>query len=418
MVKTPEVVEAPIASLSPVRSGWLLPKTAAVRSIDALDGLRAIAILLVIWFHFNVDASLTLSRPTVSTMKILLPFSDVGSTGVYLFFVLSGFLLFLPYARALLGLQTFPSTRKFYLRRALRILPAYWLVLIIYLVLSVDPLNRSSSPLDTISHFFLLHNYNPVAFHSIHGVFWTMAIESQFYLLLPLIAKVLWRVTGPGRSFKRSWPVWLVCFSGPLLVGFLQAWATNHWPWLAWHITIFYVFNYLGIFMTGALAGLFYVFLLESKKGNLSNAAIERIGKRIGWVGLFLAVSYLLYQMYHWYSPDFVDQGGAVESFLVLEWLGLGYTGLMLGVLLGWPGCRRFLSSLPMRFIGLISYSLYLWHSAAISLTLQFLINSFHNDLLSYFGGFFLALLLALVVSYVFYRFVERPFIEFRRREH
>ncbi len=60
---------------------------------------------------------------------------NYAQTGVHLFFVLSGFLLFLPYARAMLQDRPLPTARRFYQRRALRILPAYW-VCMIALVLS------------------------------------------------------------------------------------------------------------------------------------------------------------------------------------------------------------------------------------------------------------------------------------------
>ena len=85
-----------------VRRSWDIP---------ALDGVRGMAILLVLWCHIHgisFDAS----------TQWLLAFKGAsGFLGIFLFFVLSGFLLFLPYARALLEHGRWPSARRFYGRR-------------------------------------------------------------------------------------------------------------------------------------------------------------------------------------------------------------------------------------------------------------------------------------------------------------
>src|SRR5689334_7769095 len=100
-------------------------KTSSRHTIPSLDGLRALAILLVIWCHVDVQGF-------VSHMLgpgILRSVAAFGFSGVFLFFILSGFLLFLPYARSLLGHAPWPSVKQFYQRRALRILPVYFVAL-------------------------------------------------------------------------------------------------------------------------------------------------------------------------------------------------------------------------------------------------------------------------------------------------
>src|SRR5579883_3053595 len=90
-------------------------------TIAVLDGVRACAILFVIIFHINRMTGDRLwdwhTNPLASSI------STAGGTGVTLFFVLSGFLLFMPYAKALLTDSRWPLARTFYLRRALRIMP-------------------------------------------------------------------------------------------------------------------------------------------------------------------------------------------------------------------------------------------------------------------------------------------------------
>ncbi len=99
-------------------------ETRPKETIPALDGVRAIACLMVIGYHISLmarDTHLwTENSDTLITALLL-----AGNAGVTLFFVLSGFLLFLPYANALLFAQPWPSARGFYLRRALRNIPGY-----------------------------------------------------------------------------------------------------------------------------------------------------------------------------------------------------------------------------------------------------------------------------------------------------
>jgi peptidoglycan/LPS O-acetylase OafA/YrhL len=105
-------------------------------TIRVLDGVCAFACLIVIWFHIDrIPLDLHLWDPPPSAHLVLNSFLYSGKYGVTLFFVLSGFLLFLPFAKALLFGKTWPSIRQFYLRRVFRILPAYYLPLILFVLL-------------------------------------------------------------------------------------------------------------------------------------------------------------------------------------------------------------------------------------------------------------------------------------------
>src|SRR5579884_2189685 len=168
--------------------GWLtreLEENKPRGAIAVLDGVRAIAIILVIVYHVN--------RMTGDRLwdKFTYPFASVlstfGSAGVILFFVLSGFLLFMPFAKALLFESNWPSARLFYVRRMLRILPGYYLSLfVIILLLQPQYLHRDHwHQLLLFLTFFM--DSSRSTFRQLNGPYWTLGIEWWFYMLLPFI---------------------------------------------------------------------------------------------------------------------------------------------------------------------------------------------------------------------------------------
>jgi peptidoglycan/LPS O-acetylase OafA/YrhL len=148
------------------------------KKIQSLDGLRAVAVLLVICNHIGV------------------PFAPRGR-GVLTFFVLSGFLItWLLLKEA--GRTGTVSVKDFYIRRVLRIFPAFYVFGILsYLLtrLTVGPLPASARA-DYISAFFYAGNYWHAISHANHhylGHIWALCIEEQFYLLWPLLFAAFYR---------------------------------------------------------------------------------------------------------------------------------------------------------------------------------------------------------------------------------
>jgi len=172
--------------------------TAKVTRIPELDGLRGIAILSVVLMHYFYAPDPHLTRPIHLIQRIF----ALGWSGVDLFFVLSGFLI----GGILMDQRASPSYFKtFYLRRAFRILPIYyvWLCLFILLILVGGPLLRVHTHsgqlpalnFDIYRHFLFLQNlwdvdYTTLAFWWFSHT-WSLAIEEQFYLIAPLLVRYL-----------------------------------------------------------------------------------------------------------------------------------------------------------------------------------------------------------------------------------
>lgn len=159
--------------------------------LPGLDGLRALAIISVVWH--NVTAG---HYTGGAVSKIINMFSNSGWVGVQLFFVLSGFLI----TGILLDeKKTQHQLRNFYMRRFLRIFPLYYAVLCIaFLILPI--LNAEPSWLveerhQQVWYWTFLSNWSAPFFGSLSafGHFWSLAVEEQFYLLWPLLVMTLQR---------------------------------------------------------------------------------------------------------------------------------------------------------------------------------------------------------------------------------
>jgi peptidoglycan/LPS O-acetylase OafA/YrhL len=163
--------------------------------IPALDGLRAVASLIVVLYHFGPH----IVRDTHSTFRFLNRIPRHGSEGVTLFFVLSGFLISNILVNARHSRLYYWT---FYRRRALRIFPLYYIVLTAYVatILIFGPEVSSfgrlfEQPLPFWTYFVYVQNF-AMAFASSFGAVWmagswSLAIEEQFYLTLPAIVRVV-----------------------------------------------------------------------------------------------------------------------------------------------------------------------------------------------------------------------------------
>lgn len=221
---------------------------AEIGTIAAIDGLRGIAVLWVVAFHYVVVRSLAgIPDPWIDALARV-PALDAlarnGFLGVDLFFLISGFLLAAPwFVHARAGIAP-PSVRGFYARRVRRIVPAYYLQLVFLFALVLPLLHhgrkywRSDVYVDlwnAAAHALFLQNTSPLTSGSLgaNGALWTLAVEAQFYLVLPLVmpffVRAPWRSLAASIALALAWQ-WGAAHGLDSWVRTQLAWGA-HWGW-------------------------------------------------------------------------------------------------------------------------------------------------------------------------------------------
>ncbi len=199
--------------------------------IPELDGLRGMAILLVMVGHY-------FSVPGIGSASLLNGYwFRLGWTGVDLFFVLSGFLI----GGILLGVRDSPNYFKtFYARRFFRIIPLYYAWILIYVILSVLAGDFISARIGSVqkvdvsilAHFLFLQNFHEflkgtVSFWWFSST-WSLAVEEQFYLIIPLLVRYL-------SKRALAFVLVLVTLGAPIL-RFVVLNNFSDGPWLAYRL--------------------------------------------------------------------------------------------------------------------------------------------------------------------------------------
>ncbi|MEK6668658.1 MAG: acyltransferase family protein, partial [Pseudomonadota bacterium] len=325
-----------------------------------INGLRAWAVVPVVLFHFGVAG-----------------FSG-GFVGVDIFFVISGFLMTGIIVPALTGSVAKPfSLLRFYLARAMRIWPA--LMAVCSVVLLLGWFGMTSLEYESLAK----HVKSSLLFHSNHvywreaGYFdadahekwllhtWSLSVEWQFYLILPLILMLIWRLTHSQRALHASlWLGLVVSFGASLLLLSLKpSFAFYGLPSRAWEM------------LAGGL-----VFML----GSAQLRPVRRAGliEALGWVGIVGSV--LVFDQ-HWAWPGW---------FALLPVLGAC-------MVLAAANARSWLSCHPVaQWLGTRSYSLYLWHWPVV-------VALRYTDVLSEPWAVPLGLSVTVLLSMVSHRWVE-----------
>jgi peptidoglycan/LPS O-acetylase OafA/YrhL len=339
------------------------------RHFPSFDGLRAIAAVSVLLLHTAWVSGFTLrSSWGLYTSRL--------EIGVSVFFLISGFLLYRPFALSHLSERPAPNVRRFWQRRFLRIVPAYWLALTV-LTYGFGIITVGSGWRGFVVHYFFLQIYDPTAVFNGITQAWSLCTEVSFYLFLPLYAAVV----GLRRRAPRQQLVWEV-------VGLAVLTAISYgFRWWFLHISLITVRNgkfvaicaphcatraswaslmpawlpsYLDLFALGMLLAVVSVWFAE--RGTEPSWLRHRLMPWISWgcaAVCFWGVAHVVNDkdILYFITPvaNIERQAlyGAFAFFLLLP----AVFGPEKETLI-----RRLLQTWPMVALGVISYGIYLWH--------------------------------------------------------
>jgi peptidoglycan/LPS O-acetylase OafA/YrhL len=331
---------------------WLQPPASGDFYFPELDGLRALAILVVLVHHaWAVVGSPQIVVPVGGAMANLTPIFSSGHIGVNLFFVLSGFLLSFPFLNAYFQRRPAPSVSKYYVRRFLRIAPAFYVAVLLQVVLGTTRwFQGGAEAWRTIpAHLTFLFNFSILSQSAINGAFWTLSIEMQFYIVLPLILLLV---------FKRKA---LLAVLGVIALG------------LGWRFMAFQLYSgdFFGLifnseyqlpyqllqFGVGIAACAIYLWIHHRRQWvTRQPQRMRRLGIGLSLVGVTVVV-WLCYRMF---NSSFWS--GGVDYYFLKIGITLGFGCLLMGTLYAPLSLRQVWRNSPARFIGIVSYGIYLWH--------------------------------------------------------
>lgn len=313
-------------------------ETSSGRFIPEVDGLRFAAIGMVVLFHLNgyLTTKSELYAASPARVDWLAQVALVGFRGVELFFVISGFILGLPFAAHLIKGAPRVHLRKYYLRRLTRLEPPYFAAAILLFLLTVWIKGKSAGALypHLAASLLYLHDLIYGVSNPFIGVAWSLEIEVQFYVLVPILA-LLFVVR--DRRLRRV-----------LLVGLILAILSAQSAFLhqAPRASLS-ILAYLQFFLVGFL--LADVFASDWGEAPHRNLAWDMVAL-VGWPLLFVILRSRL--LAHWLFP---------------AWVFILYCAAFRGVIV-----NRLLSNRWITAIGGMCYSIYLLHYDVISAVCRF----------------------------------------------
>jgi len=365
-----------------------------MKNIKGLDTLRAFAVFFVIIEHFGVWFDDTSTSGKI-IRYILIP---DGGFGVDLFFVLSGFLITSILFKARRDAQNNKPLiiiKNFFIRRALRIFPIYYLLLFVLFLVKYPGIKEHMGYYSTYTANFLFYRTN--AWNSFSHT-WTLDVEEQFYLLWPWLIIFI-----KERYFKY---VAFICIATGIISTYIAI--------VQGHIAPFLVFNCIDAFAIGGLYAWARLGVAENKK-------FETIIKRV-----VVVVALGIY--FYWkVTPQFTDYPVyglflvKVVNSIIAVWLII----LVVNNRSEWVA-KYILGNRFLNFIGKISYGIYLYHYVYIvgycnevnhllyQVTLPYpRINKTIHD---HHVDYWIQVSAIIIIATLSYKLIEQPLLKFKKK--
>lgn len=361
-----ETKPAPLQETNPLK----------IRKYPSLNGLRAISVLIVVIHHLEQQYKIFSGLDTIRGLKSILWFIQDGQLGVNVFFVISGFLITSLLIKEELKTKTV-SLKNFFARRTLRIFPAFFFLLGVYFLMQLAGyIHISGESWLTAITYTKYFNWQ---LDHMTGHIWSLSIEEHFYLLWPLAFLA-------GKSTRKVTAIILV-----LMVPLIRS-VTHFYP-VSWinELTIFMRIDSIAL---GCLFAIYQEQIIRLLSPHWMKAFVVSI------LGLFFLRCYphLLEKVHlDFLLIPFGSTTGMVANIciaLIMMYSVFGPNGLWF----------KFLNLRLLSYIGVLSYSIYLWQQPLIYDT-QYWYNQYPQNL------FYLAVM-ALFSFYI----IEMPFLKLKAR--
>ena len=340
--------------------------------IDCLDGLRGLAALIVVASHTSNAGMYFLP---------FLKFEGLGKSGVYLFFLISSFLLTRPLLSKGEKIFSFDNMSHYWQRRFFRIYPLYFIYLVTALTTTsilTNIFNKSDMGIpfsltfsELINHLILIEG---------KGVTWSIAVEFKFYFILPFLVYIIYKLKCLENTYQILFL--LICI----------VLTSNIFPSSDSKVNDISLLPYLPIFFTGILCAV----IQESVK-DYSKTFFKLIST-IGIVGMILMTPKVFSELFFVVPNNFFHR-----EFLM-------YTILWACILIAAINTKgilnKILCSKTLKFFGAISFSLYLFHVSFIKIFSRIEVTDSIDA--------WLVLLLASVLAYLSFRLIELPTSRFK----
>jgi acetyltransferase len=312
---------------------------------SGLDGLRGLAALTVFGIHmwiYQLPNTVDLKRDGFGEVLLF-----EGRVAFVMFFVLSGYLLYRPFARAALGKSGPVAVRVYLVRRAARIIPAYYVAMAATIMLigtAGDVPGRRTVESGELPLFAVFaQNYSPDTLLKLNAATWTLSVEVAFYLMLPVIGLLALRRFRSTRS-----QAFLLLSAVSIGIAWNIVAYFAGWGAVASHSAP----SFLPYFACGMLVAL----LVERRR------AMEQppIGRR-GTIVLAVAALAVLFANGYWHATDRSPDQFLMEALADLG-AAVAFASIIAAFVIGTPVGLRWLGSRPLAWFGQISYGFYLWH--------------------------------------------------------